>query len=144
MQPISTALDELLASLLALLPDLIIAILIFIASLYGAGLLSRMVRSALERRKTDREISILMVHITRWSVITLAHVEIGQAVRCIVSVATARTSPWSRNRRLGRCGRRRRRLWWRDNGRGLGGRHTLCSIRKCSCGVQDDTAEDRV
>lgn len=71
MQPISTALDELLASLLALLPDLIIAILIFIASLYGAGLLSRMVRSALERRKTDREISILMVHITRWSVITL-------------------------------------------------------------------------
>lgn len=71
MDVISTTLDEMLANVLKIIPDLIIAILIFIASLYGAGVLSRLVNAAMVRRKTDAETRLLVDKITRWSIIIL-------------------------------------------------------------------------
>lgn len=71
MEIISTSLNEMLSNLLMLIPDLIIAILIFIVSLYGAGLLARLIRSAMERRKTDTEFRLMIEKLTRWSIIIL-------------------------------------------------------------------------
>ena len=58
-----------LNKVLALLPNLVTAILIFIASLYLAGLLSRMLRRVLEQRKADQEVTLLLTQLTRWSII---------------------------------------------------------------------------
>jgi len=80
MDTVSTTLQEMLAGLLSLLPDLIIALLIFIVSLYVAGLLAKFVRSTMERRKSDNEVKLLFVKITRWSVIVLGIVAALQQV----------------------------------------------------------------
>lgn len=71
MDAISNTLEELLVHFLSFIPSLIVAILVFIFSLYAAGLLAKLVRSALERRNTDTEIKILVDKITRWSIIIL-------------------------------------------------------------------------
>jgi len=65
---------EIVANFLKIIPDLVIAIFIFIISLYGAGLLVKYVRSAIERRKTDLEIRLVVDKITRWSIIILGTV----------------------------------------------------------------------
>jgi small-conductance mechanosensitive channel len=80
MDTVSTTLQDLLAELLSLLPNLIIALLIFIVSLYIAGLVAKFVRSAMERRKSDNEVKLLIVNLTRWSVIILGIVAALQQV----------------------------------------------------------------
>jgi len=53
------------------LPNLIISLLVFVLSLVAAGLLSRVVRKAMHQRDTDPELTLLMGHITRWSIVIL-------------------------------------------------------------------------
>ena len=40
-------------------------------SLYLAGVVSKIVRAALEKRETDHEVMLLITKISRWSVISL-------------------------------------------------------------------------
>jgi small-conductance mechanosensitive channel len=51
------------------LPNIFTALLIFVASLYVAKLLSNLLRRVLERREADREVTVLLGTITRWSII---------------------------------------------------------------------------
>jgi small conductance mechanosensitive channel len=67
MDSLSLSLQKLLADFLALLPQLIVALIVFIISLYLAGLISRVVRRTMERRKADQEITLLISQITRWT-----------------------------------------------------------------------------
>jgi small conductance mechanosensitive channel len=80
MDNISITLQQLLANFLAFLPRMVIALLIFVCSLYAAGLLSKIVRRTMEKRKTDNEIMLLIVKITRWSVLILGTVAALQQV----------------------------------------------------------------
>ncbi|HID88681.1 MAG TPA: mechanosensitive ion channel [Anaerolineae bacterium] len=64
-------LGEMLVRFLAFLPKAIVGVVIFFVGLYVAGLLAKMVRTALERRKTDREVTILLTKLMRWLVVTI-------------------------------------------------------------------------
>lgn len=68
---LSTWMQQLLADAIGFIPKLIISLLIFLLSLYLAGLVSRLVRRGLERRETDTELSILLVKISKWSIYIL-------------------------------------------------------------------------
>ena len=69
MDNFSEALQQLLYDFLAFLPDFATALIIFIASIYLAGLISRIVKNALERRKTDSAFVLLLVKIARYTMI---------------------------------------------------------------------------
>lgn len=56
---------------IAELPNVFTAILIFIASLYLAKLLSGLLRNVLKRREADREVTQLLSQIVRWSIIVI-------------------------------------------------------------------------
>ena len=71
MDNITTSLQDLFAEFLAFIPNIVVALLIFIASLYLAGLLAKLGKTTLSRRKADPEITILIEKIIRWSVIVL-------------------------------------------------------------------------
>ncbi|MBC8496387.1 MAG: mechanosensitive ion channel [Chloroflexi bacterium] len=71
MTNISVTLQEMLAGFLASLPHLVVSLLIFIVTLYLAGLLARVVRKAMELRNSDHEITILISQITRWTILIL-------------------------------------------------------------------------
>jgi small conductance mechanosensitive channel len=68
---LSVWMQELLANVIAFIPNLIISLIIFIVSLYLAGLASRMVARWLARRDTDTELSMLLETITRWALYIL-------------------------------------------------------------------------
>jgi len=55
----------------AALPNVGIALLIFIVSYYLAGVLSKLLKRVLTDRKTDREVTILLTQLTRWSIIVI-------------------------------------------------------------------------
>ncbi len=71
MDTIPNTLQDMLADLITFLPRLIVALLIFVLSLYLAGLLARLIRTALTRRKADQEITLLIHQLTRWGIIIL-------------------------------------------------------------------------
>ncbi len=71
MENLSLSLQDLLAGLLTLLPRLVVALLIFVISVYLAGLISRLVRRTMERREADPEITLLINQITRWAVLVI-------------------------------------------------------------------------
>jgi small conductance mechanosensitive channel len=68
---ISDALNQMLLNFVEFLPNLIVALIVFVIGLYLAGIFARMVRRGLERRKTDPELTLLASKITRWTVIVL-------------------------------------------------------------------------
>lgn len=63
--------SQLIEQIIAELPNVLIAILIFIASLYLAGLISNLLRRVLNQRNADREVTILLAQVTRWSIIVI-------------------------------------------------------------------------
>lgn len=63
--------QEALTKFLLFIPNLIVAIIIFGATMYLAGLGSRVVNAALERRRTDPELSMVLCRLTRWSIIVV-------------------------------------------------------------------------
>ncbi|MBN1667104.1 MAG: mechanosensitive ion channel [Anaerolineales bacterium] len=68
---ITETLQDMLARFLAFLPDIIAALVILVASLYLAGILAQVVWRALERRQTDRELTLMLTKLTRWSLVVL-------------------------------------------------------------------------
>jgi small conductance mechanosensitive channel len=71
MDSFSNTLQHMLTDFLDFLPNIIIALVIFILSLYVAGLLAKIVRTTMEKRKSDNEIKLLVEKLTRWSIIIL-------------------------------------------------------------------------
>jgi small-conductance mechanosensitive channel len=71
MESISNVLQELLVKVMTFLPKAIVAMVILVISIYLAGLISRAVRKALEKRDTDHEVMLVITNIARWSVIAL-------------------------------------------------------------------------
>jgi small conductance mechanosensitive channel len=63
--------QNLLTAVILFLPRIIAAIVVLIVSLLLAGLSSRLLRSALERRKFGREFTQFICEVTKWSVICL-------------------------------------------------------------------------
>ena len=61
--------NQLLEKLVASLPNLLTAILIFVVSLYAAKLLSNLLKGVLKKREADREVTMLLATITRWSIV---------------------------------------------------------------------------
>ncbi len=80
MDNISITLQQLLANLLAFVPKLVVALLLFVGTLYLAGLLAKIVRRTMEKRQTDNEIMLLVVKITRWGILVLGTVAALQQV----------------------------------------------------------------
>lgn len=71
MEAISVVLQELLVKFLTLLPKAIVAMVILIITIYLAGLISKVVRKTLEKRGVDHEVKLVIINVTRWSVIAL-------------------------------------------------------------------------
>jgi small conductance mechanosensitive channel len=59
--------DKVIASL----PNALTAIVIFVASLYFASLLSNLLKRVLKGRDVDHEVTLLLAQLTRWSIITV-------------------------------------------------------------------------
>jgi len=68
---VSQSLQGMLTDFLAFLPELVSSIILFLLSLYFGGVLSGMLRRALEKREADPEVSLLVVKITRWSIVII-------------------------------------------------------------------------
>jgi small-conductance mechanosensitive channel len=51
------------------IPSVVKALLIFVVSFYLAGVLSKLLKRMLKKRDTDREVTLLLGTITRWSII---------------------------------------------------------------------------
>jgi small-conductance mechanosensitive channel len=63
--------DQLYENVVASLPNVLTAILIFVVSFYVARLLSNLLKRVLNNRNADREVTILLATITRWSIIVI-------------------------------------------------------------------------
>jgi small-conductance mechanosensitive channel len=63
--------NQLFDTLIAELPNVLIAILIFVVSLYLAGLVSNLLKRVLTKRNADREVTILLAQVTRWTIIAI-------------------------------------------------------------------------
>jgi small conductance mechanosensitive channel len=63
--------NQLFEKVVASLPNVFTAILIFVLSLYFARFLSNILKNVLTNRKADREVTTLLVRITRWSIIVI-------------------------------------------------------------------------
>ncbi len=68
---LSQSLQDMLTQLILFLPKLITALVVFVAGLVLAGLVSRALRRAFERRNADLEITLLASKVTRWGVVVL-------------------------------------------------------------------------
>lgn len=77
---LSVALQDLLAQFILFLPRLVVALVVFIAGLYVANLLTRLVRRGLERRGLNVEAVRVITQITRWSLYVLVAVTALQQV----------------------------------------------------------------
>ena len=70
-QEITNPLQILLANFITALPGVIVAIVIFILTLYFAATFSRLARRAMQRRKTNLPVTNLIAKVTYWSVFVL-------------------------------------------------------------------------
>jgi small-conductance mechanosensitive channel len=64
-------LSQFLDEVTTAIPNILIAILIFVLSLYAAGLLSKLLTKVLRSRKVDPEITLLLAELTRWGIIVI-------------------------------------------------------------------------
>lgn len=71
MESLATVLADLLAKFVDFLPALITALVIFIVSLYFAGVGVRLVKRVMERRKLDTELVLLITQVVRWAILIL-------------------------------------------------------------------------
>ena len=67
--PISSTFDDLITNFLTFLPKLLAALVLFVITLYLASLISRFVRSLMQRRRADPAVILLVYHVTRWGLI---------------------------------------------------------------------------
>lgn len=71
MDNITTAFENILTNAIEFIPSLIAALIIFLLSLYLAGVISKLIKNNMRKRGSDQELIILVNQITRWTVIVL-------------------------------------------------------------------------
>lgn len=71
MNPISETLNDLLTQFLLFVPKIILASVVFVVALLGAGFVGRMVKRLMKRRDADEELTLLMTRLARWAVFVL-------------------------------------------------------------------------
>jgi small-conductance mechanosensitive channel len=71
VQEVATTFETILANFLGLLPDLIIALIIFVASVYLAGLVRKLVKNTARIRNTDPELRQLLGTVIYWTLLVL-------------------------------------------------------------------------
>jgi small-conductance mechanosensitive channel len=71
---VSASIETLIAELILFIPNLIVAILIFLLTLYLAGLAARTVTAAMRRRGLDLELTLLLSRLARWTLMVLGTV----------------------------------------------------------------------
>lgn len=72
MDTFSAILQDMVVKFFEFLPRAILALVIFFVGLYLAGVITKLVHSAMERRNTDTEVKMVIVKVTRWSIIILS------------------------------------------------------------------------
>jgi len=80
MDIVSTPLQTLAAQFLAFLPKLVVALIVFFVGLYVSGLAARGVKRALEARKVELEVNLLLSRLTQWSVVLIGAIVALQQV----------------------------------------------------------------
>jgi small conductance mechanosensitive channel len=63
--------NQMVEKIVAAVPNILTAILIFIGSWYLASLLSKILKRVLTKRNADFEVTMLLVQLTRWSIIAI-------------------------------------------------------------------------
>ena len=71
LQPDVLDLETLLANFLAFLPGLVVSLVVFVLTLYLAGVVGRAARKGALVRKFDQETAMLLAQVTRWTVLVL-------------------------------------------------------------------------
>ena len=64
-------LQTVLAEFLDFLPGLLAALVIFLATLYLATLISRLIRRSLEKQRVDPALTLLLFYATRWAIVLI-------------------------------------------------------------------------
>lgn len=80
MENIPTTLETVVTNLIQFIPSLIAALIIFILSFYLAGVLSKLIRKAMQRRKMDQEVILLVDKVSRWTVIIIGTIAALQQI----------------------------------------------------------------
>ena len=80
IENVSLTLQNLIAQFVLFLPKLVVALVLFILGIYVANVLTRLVRSGLERRRLNLEATQVITQITRWSLYLLVAVTALQQV----------------------------------------------------------------
>jgi hypothetical protein len=80
MDVLSQSLQDLAVQFLEFIPKLVVALIVFFIGLYVAGMAARAVKRMVEARKVDREVSLLLVRLTQWSVVVIGTIVALQQV----------------------------------------------------------------
>lgn len=80
MENLPTILQEQLSNFLNFLPDLIMAIVIFFATIIVSGIAARAIKRTLTFRKTNENVTILLAKLGRWTVFVLGTITALQQV----------------------------------------------------------------
>ena len=70
-EAVATALRGVLAGFLLFLPRMLAAMVLFVITLYLAAWISKLIKRILEKRRTDPGITLLVYHVTRWTIVIL-------------------------------------------------------------------------
>ncbi len=68
---VSTPIEDIASSLILFIPNLIVAIIIFLATLYVAGLADKAITATMRKRQLDPELTLLLGRLARWSLLVL-------------------------------------------------------------------------
>jgi small conductance mechanosensitive channel len=67
----TTPIQKFIEELVLFIPNLVVALIIFLLTLYAGGLAAKAVKSALAKREADPELSMLLSRLARWAIIIL-------------------------------------------------------------------------
>jgi small conductance mechanosensitive channel len=81
IQDISVTLQEIAQRFLLFIPDLVAALVIFLAGIYLANLAAKLARRALDRRGVNAEAAQVITEVTRWTLVVLVSVTALEQVR---------------------------------------------------------------
>lgn len=70
-EAVGTALQGVLTGFLLFLPRMLAAMVLFVITLYLAAWISKIIRRILEKRRTDPGMTLLIYHVTRWTIVIL-------------------------------------------------------------------------
>ncbi|NJN94601.1 MAG: hypothetical protein HC875_11150 [Anaerolineales bacterium] len=74
---LSPSVERILNHAVEFIPNLVVAIIIFLATLWVSRLGSNLVQAALKRRQANAEVTLLLTRVSQWTIIILGHLGTG-------------------------------------------------------------------